>query len=56
MLYFTSKDETPDHSKLREMIGYNVHHEKMISIDIRYKLAPHILTSDEKILKIKRLL
>ena len=54
MSYFTSKDKNSSRSPTGEKtIWYNALREKMIYIDIGYKLAPVKPTSYEKILKIK---
>ena len=57
MSYLTSKDKNSSPQLTGEKtIWYNVLREKMIYIDIGYKSAHRKPRSDEKILKIRRLL
>ena len=57
MSYFTSNDENSSPQLTGEKtIWDNVLHEKIIYFDIGYKSTLYIPTSEEKILKIRRLL
>ena len=55
MSYFTFKDETPATDKLERKRYDILPQRKMIYIDIGYKSTSLMPTSDEKILKIRRL-